>query len=136
MICYLNSHLSHIYCRLSPSLLVSCPDPRLAGRGSGDETTSLLALAFYHTLTHVTLPLSFTPFHLSLSIPSFTVLSPPPPPFPGQHSKTALVLVGMVIPGSATFLLFIFLVNAGHTTLSAMFFVGYLICAVLQVRLE
>lgn len=50
-----------------------------------------------------------------------------------QHSKTAMVLVGMVIPGSATFLFFIYLLQAGHTTLSAMFFVGYLICAVLQV---
>jgi len=55
------------------------------------------------------------------------------PTHPGQHSKTAKLLVGMVIPGSVIFLLVIRALNAGHTTTSVMFFFGYLICAVLQV---
>ena len=57
-------------------------------------------------------------------------------PHPDQHSKTAKLLVGMVIPGSVIFLLVIRALNAGHTTTSAMFFVGYLICAVLQVSVR
>ena len=40
----------------------------------------------------------------------------------------------MVIPGSALFLFVIALLQAGHTTLTLLFFIGYLICALLQVR--
>jgi solute carrier family 41 len=50
-----------------------------------------------------------------------------------EHATTAKLLVFLVIPGSAIFLLVIHVLNAGHTTLSPMFFFGYLLCAVLQV---
>lgn len=53
----------------------------------------------------------------------------------GQHSKTALILVGMSLPGSAVFLILIYLLGAGHTSLSPLFFCGYLICSTLQVVL-
>ena len=97
---------------------------------------SLVALTFIvPSLTSLfRFPFFFFFLPLSSSLIALTHSHPPPPP--GQHSKTAMVLVGMVIPGSATFLFFIYLLQAGHTTLSAMFFVGYLICAVLQVRLK
>ena len=52
-----------------------------------------------------------------------------------SHSRTALLLVGMVVPGSVLFLITIHALKAGHTTLSPMFFAGYLSVAVLQVRL-
>ena len=54
----------------------------------------------------------------------------------GSHSNTAKLLVMMVIPGSALFLFAIALLQAGHTTLTLLFFVGYLICALLQVGRE
>ena len=54
----------------------------------------------------------------------------------GSHSSTAKLLVMMVIPGSALFLFTIALLQAGHTTLTLLFFIGYLICALLQVRRE
>ena len=54
----------------------------------------------------------------------------------GSHSGTAKLLVMMVIPGSALFLFAIALLQAGHTTLTLLFFVGYLVCALLQVRRE
>ena len=53
----------------------------------------------------------------------------------GQHATTAKLLVFLVLPGSAVFLSVIHVLNAGHTTLSPMFFIGYLVCAVLQVSL-
>ncbi|CAI7993975.1 Solute carrier family 41 member 1 [Geodia barretti] len=49
-----------------------------------------------------------------------------------QHATTAKLLVLLVIPGSAIFLVVIHILNAGHTTLSPMFFFGYLLCAVFQ----
>ena len=45
----------------------------------------------------------------------------------------ARLLLLMVIPGSALFLVLIRYANAGHTTLSVMFFVAYLMVATTQV---
>ena len=45
----------------------------------------------------------------------------------------ARLLLLMVIPGSALFLILIRYANAGHTTLSVMFFFAYLIVAIMQV---
>ena len=40
----------------------------------------------------------------------------------------------MVVPGSIVFLTLIHVLQAGHTTFSLMFIVGYTVCSVLQVQ--
>ncbi len=52
----------------------------------------------------------------------------------GQHSHTAILLLIMVIPGSIVFLTLIHVLEAGHTTFSIMFVVGYVACSMLQVK--
>lgn len=42
----------------------------------------------------------------------------------------------MVVPGSSLFLVLIHYIKAGHTTLSALFFISYLIVATMQARLN
>ncbi|XP_070557928.1 solute carrier family 41 member 1-like [Ptychodera flava] len=53
----------------------------------------------------------------------------------GPHSKTARVLFCMVIPGHLIFLYTISYLQAGHTTITIIFTVGYLLVALLQVAL-
>ena len=49
------------------------------------------------------------------------------------HSRTARVLLGMVIPGHLIFSYTISYLQAGHTSLTAIFMLVYLTAAVLQV---
>ncbi|XP_026272474.1 solute carrier family 41 member 1 [Frankliniella occidentalis] len=52
-----------------------------------------------------------------------------------NHSRTARVLLGMVIPGHLIFSYTISYLHAGHTSLTAVFMLIYLTAAVLQVLL-
>ncbi|XP_013400645.1 solute carrier family 41 member 1-like [Lingula anatina] len=51
----------------------------------------------------------------------------------GPHSRTARVLLGLVVPGHLLFMCAIALVGAGHTTITARFTAVYLLAAVIQV---
>ncbi|XP_003384010.3 PREDICTED: solute carrier family 41 member 1-like isoform X2 [Amphimedon queenslandica] len=53
----------------------------------------------------------------------------------GYHTKTSILLLIMVVPGSSLFLVLIHYIKAGHTTLSALFFISYLIVAIMQVAI-
>jgi solute carrier family 41 len=53
----------------------------------------------------------------------------------GNHSKTSSLLLSMVIPASALFLMLIRYIKAGHTTLSVMFFFSYLLVAIAQAAI-
>nr|XP_020043053.1 solute carrier family 41 member 2 [Castor canadensis] len=53
---------------------------------------------------------------------------------PGVNNKSAQVLLLLVIPGHLIFLYTIHLMKSGHTSLTVIFIVVYLIAAVLQVR--
>ncbi|XP_034251993.1 solute carrier family 41 member 1-like [Thrips palmi] len=53
----------------------------------------------------------------------------------GSHSRTARVLLGMVIPGHLIFSYTISYLHAGHTSFTAIFMLIYLAAAVLQVIL-
>ena len=50
-----------------------------------------------------------------------------------QHSKTACLLVLMVIPGSLIFLCVIAGLHGGHTSLTPIFIIFYELAAILQV---
>ena len=50
-----------------------------------------------------------------------------------QHSKTACLLVLMVIPGSLIFLCVIAALHGGHTSLTPIFIIFYELAAILQV---
>ncbi|KAL5517554.1 hypothetical protein EMCRGX_G003116 [Ephydatia muelleri] len=50
-----------------------------------------------------------------------------------QDSKTAMVLVLLVIPGSTLFLFVVHAMDLGHTVLTPPFMAGYVLAAVLQV---
>ena len=50
-----------------------------------------------------------------------------------QHSKTAGLLVVMVIPGSLIFLCVIAALHGGHTSLTPVFILFYELAAILQV---
>ena len=52
---------------------------------------------------------------------------------PGGHSRTARVLLGMVIPGHLVFCYSISYLRAGHTSLTPMFLIVYNSAALLQV---
>ncbi|CAH1266395.1 SLC41A2 [Branchiostoma lanceolatum] len=54
---------------------------------------------------------------------------------PGVHAKTARVLFLLVVPGHLIFLYLIAYANAGHTTITAIFTVIYLIAAMIQVAI-
>lgn len=49
-------------------------------------------------------------------------------------ARTARVLMAMVIPGQIVFIVVIYLLDAGHTSITPIFSVGYLTAAVIQVR--
>ncbi|XP_035677621.1 solute carrier family 41 member 1-like [Branchiostoma floridae] len=53
----------------------------------------------------------------------------------GVHSRTARVLFLLVVPGHLIFLYLIAYANAGHTTITAIFTVVYLIAAMIQVAI-
>ena len=53
--------------------------------------------------------------------------------FSSIHSKTARVLLLLVLPGHVIFSLAIYYLQAGHTSLTAVFFIIYLLAAFLQV---
>ncbi|XP_077982498.1 solute carrier family 41 member 1-like [Glandiceps talaboti] len=53
----------------------------------------------------------------------------------GIHSKTARVLFLLVVPGHLIFLYTISYLQAGHTTITLVFTIGYLLVALLQVAL-
>ena len=55
------------------------------------------------------------------------------PYWPGQDSKTAVLLVLLVIPGSALFLFVVHAMDLGHTVLTPPFMAGYVLAAVFQV---
>lgn len=52
----------------------------------------------------------------------------------GVNNKSAQVLLLFVIPGHLIFLYTIHLMKSGHTSLTVVFVVVYLLAAVLQVR--
>jgi solute carrier family 41 len=52
---------------------------------------------------------------------------------PGIHARTTRVLMLMVIPGHIIFIYTIRCMKAGHTSLSPLFVIVYLVAALVQV---